>query len=403
VAERVVTIQGEGLNWAVSTEHNLASTFPAPGAAELGFIAIPGCEMTTSHGHFNVFPWPVEGTLARPIPDPKSPWDRLWEGLHSVEGAAIIWNHPRDSHSGYRPFAKENFIATAGETVSPFPFDGTGMEVVNSGAMYSHPLQLAVDWMRLLNRGRRIAAIGSSDSHTVTTFFVGQARTYVHTGVAAPTAQSVATAIHRGETAVSYGLLKFLEQQNGRLVAKVYGPSWSRAQRLLIYANGELIHEQPIAASKSGGLQWTGEVKPPVRHHDAFVVAIAVGGDVPAPFWPISRPYQPVSLGWAPMTLGISPALRWDADGDGTFHTPREQAEAIVSKAKMAAGTHATQAIAAELQKVDAAVAVQTALLLAQEGKLPELLATGLPPASRERIEQFAAEWSVVQKARAGR
>lgn len=399
VAERVVTIQGEGLDWAVSTEHNLASTFPAPGAAELGFIAIPGCEMTTSHGHFNVFPWAVEG----PIPDPKSPWDRLWQGLHSVERGAIIWNHPRDSHSGYRPFAKENFIATAGETVGPFPFDGSGMEVVNSGAMYTHPLQLAVDWMRLLNRGRRIAAIGSSDSHTVTTFFVGQARTYVHTGVAAPSAQSVATAIHRGETAVSYGLLTFLEQQNGRLIAKVYGPSWSRAQRLLIYANGELIQEQPIAASKGGGLQWTGEVKPLALRQDAFLVAIAVGGDVAAPFWPISRPYQPVSLDWTPMTVGISPALRWDGNGDGRFQTPREQAEAIMSQGRINAGTNVAQAIAAELQKRDAAVAVQAALLLAQEGRLPELLATELPVASRERVEQFAAEWSVAQKAQPAR
>ncbi len=361
VAERIVSIAGEGLDWAVCTEHNLASTYDvSPGT----FRAIQGVEVTTAKGHFNVFPWPV----GKAVPDVRGNWP-----ASLTPDMAVIWNHPRDTHSGYQPFDPAHYIDVAGEG---HPFPGNAIEVVNSGAMYSHPLQLAEDWMRLLNRGRAFAAIGSSDSHTVTTFAAGQARTYVK-------GDDVAAAIQQGHTAVSYGLVAFLEQHGSKLVATVQGPSWSRAERLRVYANGELIEERPLG--KAG--RWQGEITPPRLKQDAFLVVIATGGD-DAVFWPISRPYQPVTPDWKPMTLGISPALRWDGDGDGKFETPRQQAEGLLS------ATSSIASVVERLRTTDAAVAAQVGLILREKRQLNDLMAAAgtLPARSQEVLRRVAEQ-----------
>jgi hypothetical protein len=200
-------------------------------------------------------------------------------------------------HSGYRPFDPSHYDAVEGRG---HDYPGNALEVVNSGAMYSHPLQLVEDWMYLLKAGRKFAAIGSSDSHTVATFAAGQARTYVQ-------GPDVAAAIRRGDTAVSYGLAAFLERTaGGRIVASVYGPSWSQARKIRIYADAALVEEKIITPQHKAGLQWRGPIDVPKSAR--FVVVVAMGNDNP-PFWPTSRPYQPVSPDWSPMTLGVSPAL----------------------------------------------------------------------------------------------
>ncbi|BDC48274.1 hypothetical protein F183_A05900 [Bryobacterales bacterium F-183] len=287
VAERILSVAGEGLAWAVSTEHNRTSNFDT--VPNQWFRAIPGMEITTAKGHFNAFPWPLD----KPVPDVRT---YAWTASLTPD-MAVIWNHPRDVHSGYRPFDPSHYNGATGEG---HDYPGNALEVVNSGAMYSHPLQLAEDWMRLLKAGRQFAAIGSSDSHTVATFLAGQARTYVK-------GDDVAAAIRKGDTAVSYGLAAFLEQRgDGRVIASVYGPSWSRVRQLRVYADGDLIETRDIRPQRSAGLQWQGQIK---ARPAKFLVVIATGSDNP-PFWPISRPYQPVSPDWQPMTLGISPALR---------------------------------------------------------------------------------------------
>ena len=380
VRERAITIAGEGIAWAASTEHNRPDTLPDLGS----FLPIPGVEMTTAHGHFNLFPWPAGMSL----PKPNAPWAELWDKLPHGDGIAVIWNHPRDNHSGYRAFDPSHYVELAAESLDVRVFPGNAMEVVNSGAMYSHPLRLAEDWMRHLNRGAQIAAVGSSDSHTVATFPAGQARTYVHTGDGRPTASTVANAFARGETAVSYGLAAFLDQRGDRLFARVYGPSWNRARRLLVYANAERVAELTIDGPARGGLQWQGEISPPALRHDAWLVVIATGSDQPPPYWPISRPYQPVTPDWSPMTLGISPAVRWDGNHDGRFETPRQQAEAILAD---------PSGLATALAQHDAAVAAQAGFLLVREGRLAAFLtaeATYLPRSIRTTLEIVGAQYA---------
>jgi hypothetical protein len=48
------------------------------------------------------------------------------------------------------------------------------MEVITSAAMQSDIMQLYRDWFALLNRGYRLTAIASSDTHDVARFILGQ-------------------------------------------------------------------------------------------------------------------------------------------------------------------------------------------------------------------------------------
>ncbi|MEZ5362136.1 MAG: CehA/McbA family metallohydrolase [Bryobacterales bacterium] len=384
-AELSIAVAGEGLDWAVNTEHNRLDNISDLGGL---FVAIPGVEFTTQHGHFNLFPWP-DGVA---LPDPRGDWAAVWQGLPEGADVAAVWNHPRDVHSGYRAFDPTHYVELAAESLDGRGFPGDAMEVVNSGAMYSRPLDLVVDWMRQLNRGGRISAVGSSDSHTVTTSLVGQGRTYARIGDEELTAQALAHAFWRGETAVSYGLAAMLERRGETLVAKVYGPSWNRAKRLVVYANGEAIEEIALDGPAEGGLQWEGMIRTSKLRQDAFLAVAAVGGDPAVPFWPINRPYQAATPDYEPMTLGVSAALAWDGDGDGRFRTAREQAEMILESAGSLRG------MLAELARYDLAVAAQAGFLLAREGRLEALLGamnTGTPPALAQRLravgEQYAA------------
>lgn len=388
VAEESITVAGEGLDWGVSTEHNLPATLPDV-AGE--FLSIRGAELTTPYGHFNVFPWPETVEFV----DHEASWQELWESL--PDGVAAIWNHPRDVHSGYRPFDPSHYIALAAESLDGRVFPGAGMEVVNSSAMYSHPLELVRDWMRHLNRGARISAVGSSDTHTVSIVHVGQARTYVHTREGALTPEAVAGALTRGETAVSLGLVAFLDQGENGLAARVYGPSWNLAKRLVVFANGEVIADFPIEASGEGGLQWEGEVSAPDLKHDAYLAVVAVGDGPYLPYWPLNRPYQAVSSEWTPMTLGVSPAVAWDGNGDGLFENAREIAATLMTE------TVNPKELAEALADYDGAVVAQVGLLLAREGRLGAVLRAleeGGSQRVRERLEAVAREYSTASAAK---
>jgi len=87
-------------------------------------------------------------------------------------------NHPRDLHSGTRPFGPELHNSVTGANLNGSPIRFKGMEVVNSGVTQTNIMQLFLDWMGLLNANYKIMPVGCSDSHDVGRHFVGQGRTY---------------------------------------------------------------------------------------------------------------------------------------------------------------------------------------------------------------------------------
>src|SRR5262249_28674077 len=136
--------------------------------------------------------------------------DLMKEVRAGAPGRVVVLNHPRDVHSGFRPFGPERFNAALGEDRDGAARGFDAVEVINSGALSSDPLRVVRDWFALGNHGQEVTAVGASDSHDVSRFIVGQGRTYVACRDDDPGRIDVAEAcrsLREGRALVSLGLL----------------------------------------------------------------------------------------------------------------------------------------------------------------------------------------------------
>ena len=347
IDEQMLAIAGEGVEAPVSTEHNLRIDFDAPARAagvRSVFTPLVGSEVTTAVGHFNVWPLAAEGPAVDPRP---ADWTALAASIAATApDAVVILNHGRDLHGKFRPLDPVRHIGLTGERRDAQPFPANAMEVINSGAVTTDPLALVEDWMGLLNRGVRVSPIGSSDSHDVARFFVGQGRTYVRAPDSGPETLDpavLAAAVRRGAVLVSYGLLAeahvgpagpggLATVGSGALEvrARVQGPSWARADRVVVYVNGVPRRTERVANPAGGGTKWEGQIALPRPRGDVFVVVVALGPGIDQPYWPTATPYQPTSPDFTPFVLGVSGAVFVDVDRNGRFDSAFAQAEDLV-------------------------------------------------------------------------
>lgn len=422
IDERMVTLAAEGIELPVATDHNVQVDYDGP-AKRLGlrrhFTPIVGNEVTTDFGHFNVFPLePGSATIDHTGRD----WPTIFDAIHSRStDRMIVLNHARDVHKGYRPFDPRHHVALAGERLDGWPLRVNLMEVVNSGTTQTDGLQLLHDWFGLLNRGLRIAPVGTSDSHDVGRHFVGQGRTYVRCDDRDPGAiplTEVYSSLRAGRVLVSYGLLADLKigtgygpgdlvpaSQSLDVTVRVMGPHWTKARRATLYANGVPIREVDIpsdAASSSPGVKWQGGWRLEKPKHDVFLAVIAMGPGISDLFWPTPKPYQPASPDWTSYVLGASGAVYIDADGDGKFTSAHEYAERLVKQA----GGDLT-ALLKSLELYDEAVAIQTASMLAGGGQ--SLFADALmgplrdaAPHVRRGFQRYTEAWRCGQQSQQG-
>ena len=377
IEERMITIAGEGIELAIATDHNHHTDY-APFAAVTGvsdrFTSVIGNEITTKHGHFNAFPVAPGAAV---VDHREQHWAKLLPAIRATPGVKVITlNHPRDTHSGFVPLGGLQFNSTTGKHRHADALDIDAMEVITSGAMQSDIHLLYRDWFALLNRGHRIAAIASSDTHDVNRFILGQGRTYVAAKDANPARldlDDVWQSYHDGRLLVSLGLITTLKVDDRFTVgdlatglgaqihveAVISGPSWVKADRLELYANGILIREQPIIDEQRPGEKARVTWDLPKPAHDVHLVAIATGPGITAPFWEIPRPYQPTSPSLTPRVIGSTNPIWLDTDGDGQFHSAFALAKALLNQC---GGDSA--ALREALKKHDAAVVVQVESLL---------------------------------------
>lgn len=349
IDERMLTIAGEGIELAVATDHNVQVDYTeaaARTATAAQFRAVVGNEVTTQVGHFNAFPVRADG----PVPDAQlTDWAALLHNIRSVTGAKVVTlNHPRDAHQNFTPFGPANFDASLGVFKSDENFDCNAIEVVTSAAMQSDIMLLYRDWFALLNHGMRIGGIAASDTHHVSEFILGQARTYVASRANRPSEidlDEIWDSYLKGRLLVSLGLLTQVKVDDrfgvGDLATKlgdeikvaieVLGPSWVTADRVELFANGIKVREQVIAPTsdvRKAGVTWM----LPRPKHDVHLVAIATGPGVTAPYWETPRPYQPSSKVFTPRVIGSTNPIWIDADGDGEFTAAREYAAQLMHK-----------------------------------------------------------------------
>lgn len=321
--ERVISIAGEGIETAIVTEHNKIADYSAL-ASELKikkyFTLVAGDEVTTTIGHFNFFP--LDSTMVVPGYAAKN-WLELKEQFSSYHSPVIILNHGRDIHSGFRPFQFLDKLTADVQSLWPIP--ANAMEIINSGALLSDPMLLINDWFQLLKEGRNLTPVGASDSHDVGRYIVGQARTYVKAGKHSPATPDVPHLLQQiktGNVSVSFGLMAEVELKNevdsgssaqvGKTItisAVVKGPSWTKAGKVALYANGNKIREEIIMAGNKPGIKWKGEWKIECPMEKTFYVVIASGNYDYLPYWPVVKPFQPVGTAWKPYVMGVSGAV----------------------------------------------------------------------------------------------
>jgi hypothetical protein len=350
IEERMLTIAGEGIEVAISTDHNHHTDY-APFAASAGlserFTPVIGNEVTTKHGHFNAFPI-QPGALV--VDASEEDWAKLVPAIRATPGVKVITlNHPRDLHNGFAPFGGIQFNPKTGKHRLEADFDFDAMEVVTSGALQSDVHLLYHDWFALLNRGHRIAAVASSDSHDVNRFILGQGRTYVAVNDANPAQvdlKEVWRSYQQGRLLVSLGLLCMMKVDDRFTVGDlatgigekikveiiVSGPSWVQADRLELFANGIRIRDQVLHDDHRAGKKARFVWELPRPAHDVHLVAIATGPGVKEPFWEIPHPYQPTSKTFTPRVIGSTNPIWIDADGDGQFQSAYAIAQSLLQR-----------------------------------------------------------------------
>lgn len=360
--ERIVTLAGEGLVGAVAAEHNKAIDY-GPTVERLGakdqVETLIGNEVTTKVGHFVVYPLKPEDA---PIDHQGTTWAEVGAAIekHRRPNTQVILNHARDIHNGFRPFGPERHISVAGEDVAGWKLPADGMEIFNSGSTQNDPTQLFYDWLGLLNRGLDIAPIGSSDSHDVSRYIVGQGRTYIQ----------AAGGFGRDENiGASMGLLCLLQvgeayDDKFDVFVDVYAPSWVKLDKVRLFIDGSettLVPSEDDTGNRCHrSFTWT----LPKYKYDFKVVALAQGPGVDKPFWPIAKPYQPASPDWKSYVIGCSGAIKIDGDGDGKYSSPYDYAKTLFAES---AGDDAKLVVA--LKGYDEAVGVQAASIARGAGK----------------------------------
>lgn len=424
VEERMITLTGEGIELPIATDHNRhidQGPFAERAGVQQYFSPVIGNEVTTPVGHFNIFPVRADAK----VPEFQSKdWKSIFESIYRTPDVkAVILNHARDLHSGVRPFGPKLHNAVVGENLEGWQLRANAMEVVNSGAVQSDPLRLFHDWMGMLNRGHLLTPVGASDSHDVARFIVGQGRTYIRARDDEPGAIDINEAVGnfvQGCVVVSYGLLTDLtvDEKFGpgdlavskekvlRVKIRVLGPHWVRADKVLLFANGQLIREVAIDTSKhdsrpAPGVLWEANWKVERPRHDVHLVAIALGPGVDGLYWPTAKPYQPTSPVWKSQLVGASGAVWLDGDGDGRRTSAHDYAQAAMKES----GADFSKLLA-RLADFDEAVAAQAAHLWQASGKslLAEDAQTALKAATPKvarGIKAYLDAWRENQTARA--
>ncbi|MCP3902133.1 MAG: CehA/McbA family metallohydrolase [Planctomycetes bacterium] len=272
--ERIISIVGEGVEFAVATDHNHHTDYgPTIDHLHAGeeLTAITGNEVSVPIGHFNAFPLdPGRSPVASDHADANVLFALLREETNAFGIVPVIQvNHPRWSGIDY--FAVGGLDPVSGDAEEESysaNFDTIEILNENTGWGYYEPFvdaphtaandhSVLRDWYNLLNRGHRYAAVGNSDSHTVHYAFAGYPRNFVASPTDDPAeidAADVAAALRRRAVFTTTGpFVEFTVNDtpmggethavNGvvHLQVRVQAASWIACDRVKVVVNGDVV------------------------------------------------------------------------------------------------------------------------------------------------------------------
>ena len=354
--ERIISIVGEGVEFAVATDHNhntdYQPTIDGLGANE-HLTAVIGNEVSTNYGHLNIFPLSKEAAVVNQKLEARELFAVI-RNEKNIQGVVPIIqiNHPRWRNIDY--FGKRGLDPITGESNHDgWSWDFDSIEVLNENpgwGFYDAELEeietrrgefsVLQDWYNMLNAGRKIVAVGNSDSHTVIKNIAGIPRNYVYVGhddASNIDPAAITKAIRGGRvstttgpfirmTANGYPMGSTVTLQNPMLDVhvNVQTTSWIDVNTIKVIQNGDEVAKMEFNRAWCRGPQ---HLQPRIRieaPRDCWVVAIAQGDEAMTPYTIHSdRPIYP---------LAIANPIYIDADGDGIWTPPRDWAAQVVKE-----------------------------------------------------------------------
>jgi hypothetical protein len=327
---KVAQAVADGVELPVRSDHEWVADFSQeitqlgvePFAAGIGSIELTSFEVW---GHMGVFPltpdpaavnagaprWQAFPTADRPdvamkTLSPPSVFDAV---RARPEAPVVIINHPR---GGANYFDYVGFDPATGLASSAADWDTrfTLVEVFNDSGWLQNRSRNVADWLGLLRAGRKVFAVGSSDSHGLVSSPVGYPRTCITLGTDDPrrvTPSGVRDQLAAGHAAVSGGI--YVTAKLGQAVpgdtttgagspqqvdVTVQAASWIDVTSLEVIVDGQTVDTIPImpgdADPANPAVRWRKQVAVQTRATGGFIVVAAYG----------ARPLEPVHPGRIP-------------------------------------------------------------------------------------------------------
>lgn len=315
---KVASAIADGLELPVRSDHEWVADFSAEIAAlgaqawAAGFGSV---ELTSFEvwGHMGVFPlvpdptkvnagtprWQIYPTTDRPddVLATMTPVAVFEEVRARPEAPVVIINHPRGT-GNY--FDYVGFDPATGMVTDAAAWDTrfTLVEVFNDTHWRGADSGIARDWLGLLRAGRRIFAVGSSDSHAISSSPVGYPRTCLALGTDDPralTANHVRDTLAAGHGFVSGGI--YVSARVGTaapgdtasglgdtadVAIEIQAADWVDVDAFDVVVDGETVDTIAIApgdAVAGTAIRWRGTVSVDVRAAGGGFVVIAAYGD----------------------------------------------------------------------------------------------------------------------------
>ncbi|MBD3289042.1 hypothetical protein GF337_09580 [candidate division KSB1 bacterium] len=396
--ERVTSLVGAGLEFAVATDHNYVSDY-VPAEKELGvdemITTCPGNELTTEIGHFNIFPLPA-GLEA--YDDKESDANIMFKYREGLPAPVVNQvNHPR--YIGLDYFGHFGLNPVTGDVNNPkFSWNFEAMEIMNEtigyGLYTSDENKISVwdEWFNFLNKGFRVTGTGNSDSHVLLSMPAGSPRNYVASKTENPAnldpyvlarniidhKVSVARGVFVNLTVnEKWGIGSDITDTDGSvdLLIELAAPSWVKVDKVTLYGNAREVWSEEIL-TENETLNYKKEItlNPEV---DTWYVAKAEGSQSMSPIIPDQHnlPVTPV---------GFTNPIWVDIDGKG-FETERDRAELFLKKHK-----HDAETFKAAIQKTDWWLKRQIAAFLPKDSELESVMIEYLLTSDRKAAREYA-------------
>lgn len=333
-ALKVHAAAAEGLEIPVRSDHEWVADFEpviaAEGLEEV-LYGMGSLELTTFvYGHFGVFP-------LDPDPDARNggavPWvgrspSEVFTDAESRVGrfgpAALMINHPREGLALLGYFVAAGYDPVTGTAAAPdLWWDEFRLHEVFNDSDYDANEANVADWYSFLARGRRVVAMGNSDSHEVAGSPIGYPRTCIALGLDSPTelragggAALVRDRLLDGAAAVCGGVTVEAAARGGvglggtleaamereSVEVTVRAPSWVTVDRLRVFVNGALSETIALDDSTADPLDPTIRFRGPVEIAtsvgETFLVLVADGEGDLAPVYPGRDPFGVTNPVW---------------------------------------------------------------------------------------------------------